>query len=182
MRFTHVALRNPKNMAANESAIARGISRQLAYTIRTSQGLSGRIRCSDLLARDAMERFLPVTDGELQNVTREANRKKLRARIKSTLGAFLLRAHPRESDNARAILNDRTARDTKDTRVRTDATSSNATQNDTEQTCPTQATLIRNCCQNGTGCPQRRHELTRRWSKSAIELATRNKISHLETY
>ena len=131
-------------MATGKNARVREISRQLAPTLRTAQGMGGWLRFPDLLARDAMKRPLPDADEEIRNAPHGENRKKHRAQIKPILGAFILRAHPRESDNAREILNDRTARDTQDTRISTNATSSNATRDDTEQqTLPTQATLIR---------------------------------------
>ena len=142
-------------MATNRNARVREISKQLAHSLRTDHGLGGWARCSDLRARNTMKHFLPVNDEEIQNVTRDANQNKIRLQTKPTIGTFLLRAHPLESENAREIPNYRTTRDTQDTSISTNATISNETQEDTEQqTFPTQSTLIRNFCQHGTGRPQ----------------------------
>ena len=113
-----------------------------------------------------MGHLLPRTDDELRNVLQEANRNRTRLKAKPSIGKILLRADPRASESTRGILNNRTSRDTQDTRISPNATSSDGTQDDTEQqTFPTQATLIRNCCQHGTGFPHGQHEKTRRWCK-----------------
>ena len=147
------------NVENNQHAGIREIPRKVVQTIRTSRGLNGRIRCSDLLARNAMKHFRPITYTELQNVIRDANRKKLRARITLSDGKLLLRAHPREPCDRSETLIDHIEHDTQDTGTRSSTTSSHVAHEDTEQRILTiQETLMRHCSKHGIGRPQGKHE------------------------
>ena len=86
-------------MEADQQKRARELARRLVNTARPSQAPHVWTRSSVIPAHNTMVEHMPITEEELNNSLREANRKVRRIQTRQIEGITYLRAQPRFGGN-----------------------------------------------------------------------------------